>query len=61
MSPVDRSSLFAMLWSAKVVRIKHLKVDAKDVTPDKLECPTDHKVDIKPGLDIPEKKEDCCY
>lgn len=46
---------------AKVVRIKHLKVDAKDVTPDKLECPTHSKVDTKPGLDIPEEKDDCCY
>ncbi|HEY3368992.1 MAG TPA: DUF3794 domain-containing protein [Symbiobacteriaceae bacterium] len=45
---------------AKVVRTRHLKVDAQDVTPPKLRCEIEegHEVLEIPGLDIPEEKED---
>jgi hypothetical protein len=42
---------------AKVIRIRRLKVDAKDVTPPKLECPTETDVITEPGLDIPEEND----
>jgi hypothetical protein len=42
---------------AKVVRMRNLKVDANDVTPDKLFCPQETDVVEEFGLDIPEEKK----
>lgn len=38
---------------AKAVRVRQLKVDARDITPKKLECPTETDVFTEPGLDFP--------
>ncbi len=39
---------------AKATRVRNLKVDAKDVTPDRLVCPSFTEVQEVEGLDIPE-------
>lgn len=43
---------------AKAVRTRHLKVDADDVTPLRLECRTFTDVVQEPGLGIPEEEKD---